>query len=332
MTVKYPWMLLLLLLIPLCLWLRYHTARGVQVLFSNRQALSRLPRTWTSGLYYLRPLLLGLALAMLILTAARPQKGLEEHRTTTEVVDIVLLVDLSTSMEAIDLSTAGNQMNRLDAAKKVIAEFVGQRPADRIGMVGFAALPYTVSPLTLDHGWLLQRLEGLQTGSLEDGTAIGSAIASAVNRLRESDAESRLIILLTDGMNNRGSITPENAAQAAKAMGIRIYTVGAGSRGTALYPVTTPFGQKTFTRRPVEIDEETLKRIADITGGRYFRATDMNELEQVYSEIDSMEKTEIDIEAYTQYEEHFAPFLLVGLAALVIEKLLAFSRWGGLAA
>jgi Ca-activated chloride channel homolog len=326
MDFRAPWMLLLALLIPLALWLRERRPRPAFP-FTSAPVLRHLPATWAVRGRWILPALFALGLACLVVALARPRKGLDESRVHTEVVDIVLLVDVSTSMRALDFSTRAEELNRLDAAKRVIREFVDHRSEDRIAAVAFAALPYAASPLTLDHGWLLERIETLKTGMVEDGTAIGDAIASAVNRLRESEALSKVIVLLTDGVNNAGSLSPLDAAQAAKALDIKIYTIGAGTdRGWAPYPNAGLFGST--GRVPVEIDEATLKRIADVTGARYFRATDLEELQDVYRAIDEMEKTEIDVEEYTRYEERFMPWVAAAILFLSLEPLLAATRLG----
>lgn len=321
MTFRHPWMFLLLLAVPLLALLRYGSWRRPVLRFSDGALLSRLPLTWAVAAAKLLPLMYLAALALLVVAMARPQFGLEESREHTETVDIVLLLDLSTSMRAEDFSSRTQRRNRLDAAKEVMEQFVSSRDDDRIGVVAFAGLPYTVSPLTLDHDWLLHRMSQLRTGMLEDGTAIGSAIGSAVNRLRDSEAKSKLIVLLTDGVNNAGNLTPENAAQAAEALGIKVYTVGAGSRRSSMSRQGL-FGLTQYA----EIDEETLQQIADITGGMYFRATDFDSLQNVYREIDQMERTEIEVERFKRYKEAFAPFLIVGLGLLLLEKLLALTR------
>lgn len=328
MALHYPYLLLLLLFVPALLFLRYRRTRRVSIRFSDGRLLGRLPQSMAVRLQPLLPTLYALGLMALILAIARPQRGLDESVVRTEAVDIVLLADLSTSMLAEDL--AGNGVNRLDAAKKVMRQFIEKRKTDRIGMVGFAALPYSVSPLTLDHGWLIQQMERLRPGMLEDGTAIGSALASAVNRLRDSEAKTKLVILLTDGVNNTGSLSPANAAQAAKALGIKVYTVGAGTSGVVQMPVEDPIFGKRYIRQRSEIDEATLQQIADITEAKYFRATDLATLEQVYDQIDAMEKTEIDVEQYTRFEEAFAPFLGLALLLLGTEKLLSLTRLGRL--
>ncbi|MFH0952767.1 MAG: VWA domain-containing protein [Verrucomicrobiota bacterium] len=330
MTLAHPYVLLLLLLLPALLYLRYGRRRHPALRFSDGTALARLPVSWAQVLQPLLPILYGLGVLALVVALARPQKGLEESRVRTEAVDIVLLVDVSTSMRAEDFTTAARSLNRLDAAKIVLEKFIKARPGDRLGLVAFSAMPYTVSPLTLDHGWLLQQMDRLQTGMIEDGTAIGDAIASAVNRLRDSVAKSKVVILLTDGMNNRGKLSPGNAAQAAKAMKIKVYTVGAGSTDWVRVPVKDPFGGTQYVRQRAEIDEATLTRIAETTGATYFRAADMKSLESCYRQIDQMEKTEVNVDQYTRFEERFMPWVLVGLALLGLEKLLALTRLGRL--
>lgn len=330
MSLKYPWMLLLLLAIPLLVYLRFSRRRQPALQFSDASMLHRLPAGWAVLAQPLLPALYAVALLCIMVALARPQKGLAESRVRTEAVDIVLLVDVSTSMRAEDFSTATRRMDRLDAAKQVIDTFIKNRPSDRIGMVAFAAMPYSVSPLTLDHGWLIERMQRIETGMLEDGTAVGDAVASAVNRLRDSKAKSKVVVLLTDGINNRGRLSPENAAQAAKAMGIKVYTIGAGTTGLVPIRVVDPFGAQRVIQQPSEIDEGTLQRIADITGARYFRATDIKGLQRVYDEIDALEKTEFNVDQYTRFDERFMPWVAAALMCLVLEKLLSLTRLGRL--
>ena len=333
MTLAHPWLLLLLIAVPLLVWLRHGRGRRRPALrFSDGDTLAGLPHSWAVRAQPLLPALYGLGLGLLVVVLARPQKGLEESRVTTQGVDIALLVDVSTSMRAIDLSEQGKEMNRLDAAQEVLERFIRKRGQDRMGLIAFSAMPYAVAPLTLDHGWLLTRLKQLETGMLEDGTAIGTALASAVNRLRDSKARSKLVILLTDGSNNAGELSPENAAQAAKALGIRVYTVGAGASGIVAVPAIDPFGRRTYMRQRSDIDDALLTRVAEATGGKYFRAADLDALRAVYDEIDRLEKTEIEVEQYTHYEERFQPFLLAALACLVAERLLYLTRLGRLPA
>lgn len=322
---RHPWVLLLLLLVPALVWLRYARRRQAPLTFSDGAALQGLPRSPWLALRRLPAVLFAAGLVLVILAAARPQKGMSESRVETEGVDIVLVVDTSTSMRAEDFSTATKRMDRLDAAKSVITRFIEARPDDRIGIVAFAAMPYTIAPLTTDHAWLLLQLDRLQTGMLEDATAIGDAIASGVNRLRESKAKSKVVVLLTDGIQNAGQLSPQDAAQAAAALDIKVYTVGAASdqprRGGGIF---------SFAMGGSEIDEALLTRIAETTGARYFRATDLKSLEDIYRQIDEMEKTEIELDQYTRYEEKFAPFLILGLVCLALETLLGFTRLGRL--
>jgi len=321
---RHPIVLLLLLAVPALVWLRYARRRQAPLAFSDGAALLGLPRSPWLALRRLPPALFAAGLVCLIAAAARPQKGMSESRVETEGVDIVLVVDTSTSMRADDFSTATKRMDRLDAAKSVLAQFIQARPDDRLGIVAFAAMPYTIAPLTTDHAWLMLQMDRLQTGMLEDATAIGDAIASGVNRLRDSKAKSKIVILLTDGIHNAGRLPPPDAAQAAAALGIKVYTVGAGSdqpRATGI------FG---FVQGGNEIDEATLKKIAEITKAKYFRATDLKSLEETYRAIDEMEKTKIELDQYTRYEEKFAPFLVLGLLCLALETLLGFTRLGRL--
>jgi Ca-activated chloride channel homolog len=322
---RHPWLLLLLLLVPALVWLRHARRRQAPLTFPDVEALTGLPLSPWLALRWLPPALFAAGLVCIILAAARPQTGLSESRVETEGVDIVLLVDTSTSMREEDFSTATRRMNRLDAAKSVMETFIRARSDDRMGIISFAAMPYTIAPLTTDHAWLLLQMERLQTGMLEDGTAIGDAIASGVNRLRDSKAKSKLVILLTDGIQNAGRLSPLDAARAAAALDIKVYTVGAASersrRGVGIFNLG-PIGP--------EIDEAMLTQIAEITGARYFRATDLKSLDETYQAIDEMEKTQIELDQYTRYEERFAPFLLLSLACLSLELVLGFSRLGRL--
>lgn len=322
--IRSPWMLLLLALVPLLVYWRYARGRKPFAVFSDGDALSRLPVTWAVRASRSLPVLYAAGLSLLILALARPQTGLDESRVRAEAVDIVLLVDASGSMRAEDFSTPARTMNRLDAVKEVLERFVRQRPDDLLGMVVFSEMPYTMSPLTLDHAWLLQQMQRIEPGMVGERTAIGDAIAAAVNRLRDSPSKTKLIILLTDGAHNWGRLMPLDSAQAAKALGIKIYTVGAASDNMTVPGI---FGPQTVA---TEVDEGTLKRIADITGAMYFRARDLKSLQTVYDQIDKMEKTEINVERFTRFEERFFPFAAAGLILLGLERLLSFSRLGRL--
>ena len=317
-----PYLLLLLLLIPLLLWWRGRRRRA-SVNFPDSALLKKLPVSLRVRLQPLFPLLYAAGLACLIVALARPQKGLSESRVNTEGVDIVLLLDLSTSMDIDDFALHGRRVTRIDSAKAVISDFIEKRTEDRIGMVAFSALPYSVAPLTLDHSWLVQRMkELLRTGMLEDGTAIGDALASAVNRLRDSEAKSRVVVLVTDGENNRGELKPENAAQAAAALGIKIYTIGIGGG--------LPIRQGFFTQAPQQLDTTVLEAVADLSGGKFFRAKKLSELQEVYDTIDQLEKTEIEMLQFTRYEETAQNWLLAAILFLTLEKLLSLTRLGRL--
>ncbi|MCB0281476.1 MAG: VWA domain-containing protein [Calditrichae bacterium] len=312
-----PWYLLLFLLIPLIiLWYFKSTRRQAQLKYSDLKLVKRLGKSLRQRLQVLLPLLRLLTLSAFILALARPQSSSKEEEIITEGVDIVLAMDVSTSMLAEDFKPN----NRFEAAKTVAREFIKSRTNDRIGMVVFAGESFTQCPLTLDYGVLLTLLEQVEIADKNwDGTAIGMGIVNAVNRLRDSKAKSKVVILLTDGVNNRGQVDPITAAQIAKAFDIKIYTIGAGKHGTAMYPVEDPFFGKRYVPMQVEIDEETLTKIANLTNARYFRATDTERLKEVYDEISQLEKTKIEVKEFTRYEELFVYFLAFGLLTLVAE-------------
>ena len=269
-----------------------------------------------SVLAYLRhaPMLLRtVALSMIIIAIARPRSSSKMDKIDTEGIDIVLAMDVSTSMLARDFTP-----DRISAAKDIAIEFISQRPSDRIGIVVFAGESYTQCPLTTDRATLINLMKEIQTGLIEDGTAIGNGLATAVARMQGSDAKSRVVILLTDGVNNRGEITPQTAADIAKTYGIRVYTIGVGANGTAPYPVITPWGVQ-MQDVEVEIDEDLLKGIAETTGGRYFRATNNTKLSEIYSEINKMEKARTTIDSFPVYKELFMDFALVALICLLLE-------------
>ena len=257
-----------------------------------------------------------LALCILIFCIARPRSKTEMERVDTEGIDIVLAVDVSTSMLARDFKP-----DRLSAAKDISIEFIAQRPSDRMGIVVFAGESYTQCPLTTDRATLINLMKEVQTDLIEDGTAIGNGLATAVARMAESDAKSRVIILLTDGVNNSGEIAPLTAAEIANTYGVRVYTIGVGANGTAPYPVMTPWGVD-IQRVNVEIDEDLLKTIAETTGGRYFRATDNTKLAEIYSEINRMEKARTTIDSFPIYKELFTRYALLALAFLLLELLI----------
>lgn len=327
LTFANPEWLLLLLLLPVVAWWRGRLGGSPSVVFSGTATLEKLgtPRTSRRGAFLTALTLF--ALAALIVAAARPQSGRTITRTLASGVDIMLVLDVSRSMLAEDFTIGGQRANRLEAVRMVTERFIQARANDRIGIMAFAGRPYLVSPLTLDHAWLSRNLDRLRIGMVEDGTAIGSAIAAAANRLKDKPAESRLMVLLTDGDNNAGRIQPLTAAEAAKALGIRIYTVGAGSRGTAPFPFTDPFGRTVYRNVEMEFDETTLQQIASITGGRYFRATDTRSLNDIFEDIDRLEKSQVEVEQVMEYNDLFSWFLLAGFVLFSLEMLLAHTLW-----
>lgn len=278
----------------------------------------------------LRHVLIGLrvfVIILLIIALARPQSGKAHSKVKTEGIDIILALDVSGSMLAEDFELNGKRRNRLYVAKEVVEDFIKLRENDRIGMVVFAGEAYTQCPLTTDYDILLQFLEKVQIGMIEDGTAIGSAIGVCVNRLKNSKAKSKVIILLTDGRNNKGEIDPLTAAELAKTFGIKIYTVGAGTKGLAPYPRRNILGYTVYQSLKIEIDDEGLTEIAKITDGRYFRATDTESLKEVYRQIDSLEKTEMEVAKYTEYNELFHYLVIPALGLFLFEIVLANTRF-----
>ena len=314
-TFANPWCLLLLLIIPAIIaYYIYNRKRlTAEIRFSSTKVFQEMPKTYKHYLRYLPLALHMLALAALIIAIARPQKSDSWSNQTTEGIDIVMAVDISSSMLAEDLKP-----NRLRAAKKVATEFISSRHNDNIGLVVFAGESFTQCPLTINHAELINLLNGIESGMIEDGTAIGSGLATAVNRIKDSKAKSKVIILLTDGSNNRGQIAPSTAGEIAKSFGIRVYTIGVGTRGMAPYPFQTPYGVQ-YQDVEVDIDEESLKNIAETTGGEYFRATDTKSLSSIYREIDKLEKTKIEVKEFSKKEELYHWFVLVLVVCLIGE-------------
>jgi Ca-activated chloride channel family protein len=319
-TFAYPWILWLLLVIPLLVvWYFFKGRKSfASVKYSSVKILSNAPKTIRERLRHFPFVLRMIAVGLLIIALARPQSFTSGENVNTEGIDIAMVLDISGSMLAEDLKP-----NRLNAAKEVIDNFIKGRTSDRIGLVVFAREAFTQCPLTIDYHVLRNLLSQIHSGMIEDGTAIGNAIANGVNRLKESNAKSRIIILLTDGVNNSGEVDPISAAEIAKTFGIRIYTIGVGSRGEAPYPVKTPFGTR-YQMVPVEIDENVLNQISNITGGEYFRATNTKALEEIYKKIDKLEKTKIEITSYRNAKELFYGWLGGGVFFLLME--LGFSR------
>jgi Ca-activated chloride channel family protein len=275
--------------------------------------IARRSRSRIGAWVWLLPML---AAALMIAGLARPQRVQSRTEVTANGIDIVLALDVSGSMQALDFQVKGRRLNRIDVVKGVVAKFIEERPDDRIGLVAFAGSPYLVSPLTLDHGWLQQNLERVDVGATDDGTAIGSAIASSVNHLRGATGKSKVVILLTDGVNNTGKISPLAAAEAAHALGVKIYTIGAGVRGKAPIPIRDAAGRVHVIMAEVDVDEATLQAVAATTGGKFYRATDTDSLERIYEEINRFEKTAQTTQRFERTEELYPWLLLPALALL----------------
>ncbi|MBQ5378842.1 MAG: VWA domain-containing protein, partial [Paludibacteraceae bacterium] len=315
MTFANPGYLLLgLLLVPVLLWYWHEMRKAdASVQISDTTTLARQPRSLRVWLLHVPFVLRVAAIALLSIALARPQLTNKWSSESTEGIDIMMALDISGTMLAEDLKP-----NRLEAAKDVASEFVKNRPNDQIGLVVFAGESFTQCPLTTDHAVLVNLFQSVEYGMIEDGTAIGLGLANAVNRMKDSETKSKVVILLTDGSNNRGDIAPQTAAEIAKTFGIRVYTVGVGSYGQARVPVQTPMGRQYMTMDS-EFDEGTLRRIAETTGGQYFRATDNNSLKQIYEQIDQLEKTKLRVREYSKHTENFMPYLIAALACLLLE-------------
>lgn len=331
-----PEWLWLLLLVPLLFWILGRQGNRPSLRFPSVGLVGQISALVRSRPGRYQNALRWFAFLFLILALARPQTGERSEKIEASGLDIVIALDLSTSMWAHDFEESGVPQDRLTVVKSVVKEFIRDRANDRIGLVAFAAEPYLVSPITLNHDWLLQRMEDLSIGMIEDGTAIGSAIGASANRLRDIPAESRIIILVTDGASNRGQIEPVPAAEAATAYDIKIYTIGVGREGVVPYPARfNPDGSPTtrssgvpyFRRAESEIDLETLQEIADKTDARYYHATALDELEDIYSEIDELEKTEIEYNVTRIYSEAFMWPLIVGIFLLIIDTILRLTRF-----
>ncbi len=309
---------LLLLLIPMIAWYIYKISRNQASLQISSSEAFDLPggSSWKVWLRHVPFILRVLAVAVLIVILARPQSTNSWQNTSKEGIDIMMAMDISSSMLALDLKP-----NRLEASKDVAASFINGRPNDNIGLVVFAAESFTQCPLTTDHAVLSNLFKDIQPGVIQDGTAIGLGLANAVSRIKDSQAKSKVIILLTDGVNNTGEIAPVTAAEIAKTFGVRVYTIGVGTQGEAPYPFQTAYGVQ-YQNIPVDIDEPTLKQIAATTGGQYFRATDNASLRQIYNEIDKMEKTKISVQEYSKKQEEYKNWAILLFALLLLEIVL----------
>lgn len=332
MQLANPWFLLLIILMPFMVSAVKGLDRVLRssLRFSDQRffdgARSSFRTFLSNNIIFLRVVVL----ILLLLALARPRMPIDEIRVFVEGIDIVLAIDASGSMQAMDFEMGGKRFDRLTVVKNVVQEFVGNRPDDRIGIIAFASAAYTVCPLTLDHDWLEKNIERVKIGMMEDGTAIGSAISASLNRLKDSEVKERIVILLTDGRNNSGSISPLAAAEAARALGVKIYTIGAGTKGLAPFPMKDMFGNAILQPVEIDIDEDLLRKIAVITGGKYFRATDTESLLSIYEEIDKLEKTEIEEVGYRKYNEFFNLFLLPALFVLLFEVILGRTYLGRL--
>ena len=320
-TFAHPYLLLLLLVIPLmAVWyvLRYRKQKPA-LQFSNISLFRGVHKTFRQRAYPLLFILRMVAVGALVIALARPQSMLSRQEMKVEGIDIVLAMDVSGSMLAEDFKP-----NRLEAAKKVAAEFIDGRKNDRMGLVVFAGEAFTQVPLTIDHNVLLKQLSTLKDGMMKDGTALGDGLATAINRIKDSEAKSKVIILLTDGINNQGAVDPQSAAEIAALYNIRLYTIGVGTQGLAPYPFRDQFGRKRYQNVPVELDENLLTQMAQsTTDGQYFRATNKKSLQQIVKQIDEMEKSKIDVTRYAQTKDEYQGWLVLAAIALLLEILLA---------
>jgi Ca-activated chloride channel family protein len=316
---------LVLFLIPLLLaffWYEHKRREGTSFRFSSLLLMRQLGTTWRARWSFLPWVLRAMVLVLLLIALAGPRKLLAFPKLSSEGIDIVLALDVSGSMSAEDYVVNTQRISRLDIIKSTVENFVKQRTDDRLGLIVFGSQAYTVCPLTTDHEWLLENLRQIRIGLIQDATAIGSGISTSLLRLKNSKAKSRIIVLLTDGVNNTGKIQPLDAAKMAQAMGIKIYTIGAGTTGIVPFPVTDEFGNKHYEQAQFDLDEDTLKKIAAMTGGEYFRAADTESLRHIYSEIDKLEKTKIDEKGYKLYEPLFWYFVDAALVLLALEIIL----------
>ncbi len=325
-TFAHPWVLALLLLPPLMAILRGRRGRAPAMQYSGVSLLGDLGQTRRVRAGDLLAALRYLTLACFIIALARPQKIDTTSQVQESGIDLMLAIDLSPSMDALDYHEYGQEISRVQAVRETVSKFIQARPNDRIGMVVFAGEAYLMSPLTLDHDWLLQNVDRLQVGLAGDATAIGSALAVCANRLRHQDSKSKIIVLLTDGANNAGKITPIAAAEAAHALGIKIYTIGAGSDDVAKFPRRNMFGQVEYTTIPVDIDNAALQKIADVGGGKFFRAADTETMHHVYDEINRLETSKVSARQYSHFTEYFMWSVYPGLLFLGLEITLANTR------
>jgi Ca-activated chloride channel family protein len=336
LTFAQPWLLLLLLAIPLLAYWRGKAGPAAALTFSSTTALRSIGKSSAARAgRFLRSLFL-ISLAILIIAMARPQLGKSLTQVEASGIDIMVVLDVSGSMLTKDFTVGGESATRIEAIREVTRKFIEGRPNDRIGIIAFAGRPYVVSPMTLDHDWLIKNLDRVRIGLVEDGTAIGSAIAAAANRLNDKHSKSRVIVLLTDGENNTGKIPPNTAAEAVKALKIKFYAVGAGINGVAPTPVFNPqngkpltdmFGNVVYQNQRVHFNEAGLKEVAKIADGQFFRATDTKSLEQIFGDIDQLEKTTVSVKKYQQYRDLFPGLIMAGCGLFIAQILLAQTIW-----
>ena len=328
MTFAHPYLLLLLAALPVLAWLKGRRGEPPAFVYSSVQlvrGILNITRTRSGGFL---TALRWLALALLIIALSQPRLTKSETKITASGVDIVVAIDLSGSMYSEDFVVDGRRVNRIDMAKGVLRNFISKRPSDRIGLVAFAKQAFIAAPLTLDHDFLEQNLNRLNIGVIDESqTAIGSALTTAVNRLRDIRSKSKIVILMTDGVNNAGKIAPLTAAEAAKALGVKVYTIGVGMQGTAPMPVFMGGRKVGYRQEPVDIDEDTLQKISQMTKGKYYRADNAEKFQAIYAEIDQLEKTEAEIKKFSHHNELFAWLISPGLGLVLLEVLLRHTVW-----
>ncbi len=322
-----PWWLLGVPFVFVLAWLRGRRGQESAFLYSSTGLVKGITQLKKSRAGRLLLQLRWLALLLLFIGMARPQIGQGNSSVKASGIDIVIALDLSPSMASEDFESHGRRVNRVEIAKEVLEKFIEQRKNDRIGLVAFAKQAFVAAPLTLDHDFLFTNLRRLDVSQIGDGTAIGSALTASVNRLRGLKSKSRIVILMTDGQDNSSKVPPLTAAEAAQALGVKVYTIGVGTRGTAPFPQIDPFGRKVYIRVPVDIDEDTLKKIADKTAGKYYRADSTETLKQIYDAIDKLERTEIEAKKFQFYDELFAYFVVPGALLFALELILSHTVW-----
>jgi Ca-activated chloride channel family protein len=336
LTFAQPWFLLLLLGVPVLAWFRGKSGPAAALMFSSTATLRSLGKSSAARVGKILRAMMLLSVAFFAIAMSRPQLGKSLTQVEASGIDIILALDVSGSMLTKDFTIGGEQATRIDAIREVTRNFIEARPNDRIGIIAFAGRPYVVSPMTLDHDWLLKNLERVKIGLVEDGTAIGSGIAAAANRLNDKRSKSHVIVLLTDGENNTGKIPPNTAAEAIKALKIHFYAIGAGINGIAPTPVFNPqngkpvtdmFGNIMYQNQRVHFNEAGLKEVARIADGQFYRATDTKSLEQIFSDIDKLEKTTVSVKKYQQYHDLFPVCIATGLGLLVAQLLLSQTIW-----